>query len=48
MALLRKTLRAYAKYKKYRRILNELNSLNDKELADIGISRGDIERVAWM
>ena len=29
------------------RSLNELSRLSDRELADIGISRCDIPRVAW-
>ena len=31
----------------YNRSLNELSRLGDRELADIGISRCDIPRVAW-
>jgi uncharacterized protein YjiS (DUF1127 family) len=27
--------------------LRELNRLGDSDLADLGISRGDIPRVAW-
>lgn len=34
-------------WKRYNRNLNELNRLGDRELADIGISRSDIPRVAW-
>jgi uncharacterized protein YjiS (DUF1127 family) len=34
-------------WKRYNRSLNELNRLGDRELADIGISRSDIARVAW-
>lgn len=34
-------------YRRYNRSLNELNRLGDRELADIGISRSEIERVAW-
>ena len=34
-------------WKRYNRSLNELNRLGDRELADIGISRPDIPRVAW-
>jgi uncharacterized protein YjiS (DUF1127 family) len=34
-------------WKRYNRSLNELNRLGDRELADIGISRSDIPRVAW-
>jgi len=31
----------------YNRSLSELNRLGDRELADIGISRSDIPRLAW-
>jgi len=29
-----------------RRIRNELEALSDKELSDIGLTRGDIDRIA--
>jgi uncharacterized protein YjiS (DUF1127 family) len=38
---------AYQHWRRYNRSLRELNQLSDRELADIGISRGDIPRVAW-
>lgn len=34
-------------WKRYNRSLSELNRLGDRELADIGISRSDIPRIAW-
>jgi uncharacterized protein YjiS (DUF1127 family) len=34
-------------WRRYNRSLRELNRLGDRELADIGITRGDIPRVAW-
>ena len=34
-------------WRRYNRSLSELNRLGDRELADIGISRSDIPRVAW-
>jgi len=34
-------------WKRYNRSLSELSRLGDRELADIGISRSDIPRVAW-
>jgi uncharacterized protein YjiS (DUF1127 family) len=34
-------------WKNYNRSLSELNRLGDRELADIGISRSDIPRLAW-
>ena len=38
---------AYQQWRRYNRSLSELSRLGDRELADIGISRGDIPRVAW-
>jgi uncharacterized protein YjiS (DUF1127 family) len=38
---------AYRQWRRYNRSLRELNRLGDRELADIGITRGDIPRVAW-
>ena len=34
-------------WKRYNAGLNELYRLGDRELADIGITRGDIPRIAW-
>jgi uncharacterized protein YjiS (DUF1127 family) len=34
-------------WKRYNQSLSELSRLGDRELADIGISRSDIPRVAW-
>jgi len=34
-------------WKRYNANLRELSRLGDRELADIGISRSDIPRVAW-
>src|ERR1700730_2992835 len=34
-------------WRRYNASLTELNQLGDRELADIGISRSDIPRVAW-
>jgi uncharacterized protein YjiS (DUF1127 family) len=34
-------------WKRYGSAVKELSSLNDRELADIGITRSDIPRVAW-
>lgn len=33
--------------KRYNQSLNELSRLGDRELADIGVSRSDIARLAW-
>jgi uncharacterized protein YjiS (DUF1127 family) len=34
-------------WRRYNESLRELYQLGDRELADIGISRSDIPRVAW-
>jgi uncharacterized protein YjiS (DUF1127 family) len=40
-------VRLIRSWNRYNRSLNELSRLGDRELADIGISRSDIVRVAW-
>ena len=40
-------VRFIQEWKRYNQSLSELNRLGDRELADIGISRSDIQRVAW-
>ncbi len=40
-------VQVYRQWRKYNQSLRELNRLGDRELADLGISRGDIPRVAW-
>jgi uncharacterized protein YjiS (DUF1127 family) len=42
-----KVFGAVAQYRSNREAINMLNSLTDKELKDIGISRGDIRRVVY-
>ena len=37
----------FQQWRRYNDSLRELNQLGDRELADIGITRGDIPRVAW-
>jgi len=32
----------------HRETIKELNRLSDRELRDIGISRGDIDRLIWL
>jgi uncharacterized protein YjiS (DUF1127 family) len=34
-------------WRRYNEGLRELNRLDDRELADIGITRCDIQRIAW-
>jgi uncharacterized protein YjiS (DUF1127 family) len=36
----------YRRWRRYNDSVRELNRLGDRELADIGITRGDIPRVA--
>ncbi len=40
-------VRMIREWKRYNRSVLELSRLGDRELADIGISRSDIQRVAW-
>ena len=40
-------VRFLRQWRAYDASLRELNRLGDRELADIGISRSDITRVAW-
>jgi uncharacterized protein YjiS (DUF1127 family) len=40
-------VRFIQEWKRYNNSLSELNRLGDRELADIGISRSDIRRIAW-
>jgi uncharacterized protein YjiS (DUF1127 family) len=34
-------------WRRYNASLNELSHLNERELADIGLTRSDIPRIAW-
>lgn len=41
------TLRSrYAKWQRYSRTVSELEALSERELADLGIARSDITRIA--
>jgi uncharacterized protein YjiS (DUF1127 family) len=40
-------IRFLESWRRYNASLRELNQLGDRELADIGISRSDIPRIAW-
>jgi uncharacterized protein YjiS (DUF1127 family) len=40
-------VRFIREYRRYNQSLGELSRLGDRELADIGISRSEIPRVAW-
>lgn len=37
----------YRTWKRYGSAIHELSHLSDRELADIGITRSDIPRLAW-
>ena len=37
---------SYRKWRNYRRTVNELSSLSNRELDDLGITRGEIRSVA--
>ena len=45
--LLSTIIRTLNGWRKFNNNLRELNSMGDRELADIGLSRSDIPRVAW-
>jgi len=47
IAMFTHVVRLIRAWKRYHKSLSELNRLGDRELADIGISRSDIPRVAW-
>ena len=44
---LAKLIRLYRSWRTYERSVSELSRLDDRELADIGISRAEIAAVAW-
>jgi uncharacterized protein YjiS (DUF1127 family) len=35
-------------WRQHRRVIKQLNQLTDYELKDIGINRGDIDRLVWL
>jgi len=35
-------------WRSHREVIKELNQLTDRELADIGINRADIDRLVWL
>jgi uncharacterized protein YjiS (DUF1127 family) len=37
----------FRQWRRYNQSLRELSRLGDRELADIGLRRGDIPRAAW-
>jgi uncharacterized protein YjiS (DUF1127 family) len=46
-AMFASIVRLVREWNRYNQSMRELSSLGDRELADIGISRSDIQRVAW-
>ena len=47
MLLFSYIVRFLRQWRRYNSSLRELSQLGDRELADMGISRSDIPRVAW-
>ena len=47
MNLLKTTLRVWAMHREFRAMLTELNGHSDRKLAELGLTRGDIARVAY-
>lgn len=45
--LLAQLIRFLRQWRHYNACLQELANLDDRQLADIGLSRSDIPRVAW-
>ncbi|MER9843710.1 DUF1127 domain-containing protein [Mesorhizobium australicum] len=39
-------IRAFRNWRMYNETVRELNRLNARQLSDLGINRGDIERIA--
>ena len=37
-----------ATWRSHRAVIKQLNGLSDRELRDMGISRGDIDRLVWL
>ena len=35
-------------WREHRKVIKQLNAMTDKELADIGINRYDIDRLVWL
>jgi uncharacterized protein YjiS (DUF1127 family) len=47
MDLFRPLRRAWAQYREFERVRTELDDSSDRQLADMGIARGDIGRIAY-
>ena len=48
MNLLRNIRIVFAQYREYQTVLAELGSYTDRELAEIGLARGDAPRLAYV
>ena len=48
MNLLRNIRIVFAQYREYQTVLAELGSYTDRELAEIGLARGDVPRLAYL
>ena len=46
MTMLALIARRYRAWRRYETVLRELAQLTDREVADVGISRSDIDRIA--
>ena len=46
MSMFTSTVRLYQAWRRHDAVRRELSQLTDRELADIGITRSDIERIA--
>ena len=47
MDLLKDALRVWAMHREFRAVLAELNSYSDRELAELGLGRADVARLAY-
>jgi uncharacterized protein YjiS (DUF1127 family) len=45
--LISRVVRLVRAWRRYNQSVRELTRLNDRELADIGVSRSEIGRVSW-
>ncbi len=47
VAMFLSIVRLFQVWRRYNASIRELSRLGDRELADIGLTRGDIQRIAW-
>ena len=45
--MLASIIRLFQAWKRYTDTMQELSHLSDRELADIGVNRSEIQRLAW-